>query len=84
MSTYPSYKNIGISIIEGGLSFIVFNNTSTSDPKNKGNGVQIDPSAEEKKRLQELDMEKLRHLNNIMMQRKEDPPGLDKGDPNKD
>ncbi|CAI9299918.1 unnamed protein product [Lactuca saligna] len=38
---------------------------------------------EEKKKLQELKTEKLRRLNSIMRQRVNDPPGLNKGDPNK-
>ena len=55
----------GINIGEGGSSSIVVKNTSTVDPKYKGKSVRFEPSTEEKKRLQEIEMEKMRQLNSI-------------------
>lgn len=72
-----------ISIGEGGSSPAIIKTTSIVDSKYKGKGVHVEPSAKEKKRLQELEMEKLRQLNRILMQMKDNPLGLNKGNPNK-
>lgn len=72
-----------INIREGGSSSSTSKPVTTSEPKDKRKGVHVELSAEEKKKLQELEMEKLRRLNSIMRQRVNDPPGLNKGDPNK-
>lgn len=40
-------------------------------------------SKHENKKLQEKEMERLRQVNSIMTQRINNPPGLNKGDPNK-
>ena len=56
---------------------------TTSNPKDKGKSVHVEPTVEEKKKLQQLEFERLKQLNNIMRMRVNDPPGLHKGDPNK-
>lgn len=56
---------------------------STSKTNVKGKSVHVEPSGEEKKRLQELELGNMKQLNNIMRQREKDPPVLDKEDLNK-
>ncbi|CAI9282257.1 unnamed protein product [Lactuca saligna] len=73
----------GISIGEGGLISVVVKTTSTVDSKDRWKDVQFEPSIEENKRLQEIELERMRQLNRIMRQRKDYPPGLNKGDPKK-
>lgn len=43
----------------------------------------METTIEEKQKLQDLEFERIKQLNNIMRIRANDPPGLDKGDPNK-
>lgn len=50
---------------------------------NKGNGIFIEPTAEEKKAAIEKEMDKQRQIQLILRQRANDPPGLHKGDPMK-
>lgn len=72
-----------IWIWEGGsISWAVKPITNTF-PKDKGKRVHVEPLAKEKKRLQEIELERMRQLSNIMRQRIDDPLGLNKGDPNK-
>lgn len=56
---------------------------STSKTNVKSKSVHVEPSGEEKKRLQELELGNMKQLNNIMRQREKDPPALDKEDLNK-
>lgn len=51
--------------------------------KDKGKIIQVVQSDEEKKKLQAIELEKQRRINNILRQRANDPPALNKGDPNK-
>lgn len=73
----------GFNISEVGSRSSTAKPVTTSDPKDKGKGVHVEPTTEEKKKFQELEMERLRHLNNMMRLRVNDPPCLNKGDPNK-
>ena len=57
--------------------------TSNVDPKEKGKSIQVDQTEEEKKRLQAIEIKRQRKINNISRQRANDPPGVNKGDPNK-
>ncbi|CAI9303010.1 unnamed protein product [Lactuca saligna] len=71
----------GLNINEGGSGSSIVNLYATSEPN--GKGVQLKTTNEEKKRLQELEVERMNPLNNIMRIRANEPDGLDKGDPNK-
>ena len=51
--------------------------TSTANPKDKGKGVHVEPSTEEKKRMQEIEDDKIRNLTSIMRQKKDDPPSFE-------
>lgn len=62
------------------FELVVIKNISIVDPQDKGNGIRVDPLVKEMKRLEELKVEKLRQLNSILRQRKDDPLGLNKGD----
>lgn len=76
-------SNKGLNINEGGSGSSTAKPVTTFDPKDKGKGVHVEPTTEEKKKLREIKMEKLRQLNNIMSQIANDPPHPNKGDPNK-
>ncbi|CAI9286374.1 unnamed protein product [Lactuca saligna] len=56
---------------------------TTSTTKGKRKGVHVEPSEEEKKKLQDLEIEKMKQLNNTRRLTANDPPSLNKGDPNK-
>lgn len=55
-------QNKGIIIRERGSSSQTAKPVTTNDPKDKGKGVHVEPLEEEKKNLQELEMEILRQL----------------------
>lgn len=76
MSKLQSKK--GLNINEGGLGSSTIKHVATSDPSGKGKDVQVEPSEEEKKRLQKLETEKMNQLNSIMRMRANDPAGLNK------
>lgn len=71
-----------ISIGEGGSSLTLIKTTLIIDPEDKGKVIHVEPSAEEKQRLQDLEIETLRQMNKIIMQGKDDPPSLNKGNLN--
>ena len=48
----------GISIGKGGSSSAIIKTTSTIDRKDKGKGIHVDPSIEEKKTEQEVEIER--------------------------
>ncbi|CAI9293754.1 unnamed protein product [Lactuca saligna] len=81
MSKLQSKKWLDLN--EGGLDSSNVKTVESSKPKWKGKGVQVEPTKEDKKKLQELEMKKMKQLNNIMRMRANDPPGLNKGDANK-
>lgn len=56
---------------------------SKDDKGDKGKGIEIATTEEEKKKNLEMEIERQQHINNILRQRQSDPPGLNKGDPNK-
>lgn len=71
-----------LSIGEGSSSPSIVKPMTTSNPKDKGKDVLVGPSTKENKKLQQLEMERLRQLNNIMRETN-DLLGHNKGDPNK-
>lgn len=76
-------KGISIKEGEGGLINAPVKMSLTLDPKDKGKVILIEQSNEEKKKLHEAELERQRQINNIIFDRENDPPGLNKGDPNK-
>ncbi|CAI9303072.1 unnamed protein product [Lactuca saligna] len=50
---------------------------------NKGKGIPTEPTKKEKKIAIEQEIEKQRQIQNILYQRANDPPGLNKRDPSK-
>lgn len=75
--------NERLNIGEGGSGSTNDKNITTSEQISKGKGISVDLSKKEKKKIHELEMERLRQLSSIMSQRENDPLGLKKGDPNK-
>ena len=57
--------------------------SSKDDKGDKRKGIEITPYEEEKRKNLEMEMERQRQINNILRLRQNDPPGLNKGDPNK-
>ncbi|CAI9293334.1 unnamed protein product [Lactuca saligna] len=68
----------GLNINEGGLGSSTIKLVATSYPNGKGKGVQLEPSEEEKKRLRNLETEKMKQLNIIMRMRANVPHDLNK------
>ncbi|CAI9263336.1 unnamed protein product [Lactuca saligna] len=56
---------------------------STEEMKNKGKGVSLEPTVEEKNNVVEKEIEKQRKIQSILRQRANNPPGIDKGDTSK-
>lgn len=81
ISKFQSKK--GLNISEWGSGYSIFKAIATSEAKGKVKGTQVERKTKEKKKLQELEIERMKQLNNIMRMRANDPPGLYKGDPNK-
>lgn len=81
MNSKPLTKGIVIGSSAGGLSSKP--PLSKEELENKGKGIKIDPSEEDKKKALEKEMEKQRQINSILRQRHADPTGLEKGDPTK-
>ncbi|CAH1422833.1 unnamed protein product [Lactuca virosa] len=78
-------QSTGIPTTEcvGGLSSALVKITSNNDPKDKRKSIEFVMYNEEKKRLQAIKLEKHKQINSILRQRANDPPGLNKGYPNK-
>ncbi|CAI9281095.1 unnamed protein product [Lactuca saligna] len=76
-----SKKGFNVNEIGSRSSIVKF--VATLETNVKGKSFHVEPSGEEKKRLQELELENMKQLNNIMRQREKDPPALDKEDLNK-
>lgn len=52
----------GILISEGGSSSAIVKTTLTTNPKDKGKSILVEPSTEEKKSLLEIKMERKSHV----------------------
>lgn len=76
-------KWISIDKGVGGSIYTLVKTTSNGDPKDKGKNIQVKQTEEEKKWVQAIEIERQRQINNILRQRANDPPGVNKGDPNK-
>ncbi|CAI9281407.1 unnamed protein product [Lactuca saligna] len=77
MTLRPFTKGIAIGSSGGGSS----SKPPISKEAKVGKGKEIEPSVEEKKKDQEAEIEMQRQINNIIRQRQNDPPSLEKGDP---
>lgn len=63
MSNLQSKKWLNLN--EGGVDSSNVTIVESSKPKGKGKGVQVEPTKEDKKKLQELEMKKMMQLNSI-------------------
>ncbi|CAI9288522.1 unnamed protein product [Lactuca saligna] len=82
VSKAPS-KLISIKEGEGGSSSDLIKTTSSIEPKDRGKVILIKQSYQEKNKQQATKLERHRKINSILHQRENDPPSLNKGDPNK-
>lgn len=73
----------GLNLGKRGLGSSTTRPVTTFDSKYKGKGVYVKPTTKEKRKLQELKIERLKQLNNIMRMRVHDPTDHKNGDPNK-
>ena len=66
----------------GGSSSTLVKSASNFSPKDKGKTIEVVQYDEENKKIQAIKLEKQRKISSVLRQQANDPPGLNKVDPN--
>ncbi|CAI9260017.1 unnamed protein product [Lactuca saligna] len=82
-TTRPSVKGVIINESSRGSGSRSMPPTSKNTQGDKGKGIDKTPLEKQKKKQQALEIKRPRQINSILRRRQNDPPGLNKGDPNK-